>query len=103
MKNVPFIIAFVTGIGIAANPFLLTDEHVSTKVMVNPNSGKSAKKKNTVWVSFRVKAAMDNKKNKMAEKKLAYAQKIAGELFKAVEKNNLIVAGKSEEQLNMEI
>jgi hypothetical protein len=101
MKNVPFIIAFVMGIGIAVNPFLLGD-HVFTEVTADPDSNKLARE-NTVSVWFRIRAAVDNKKNKMAEKKLAYAQKIAGELFKAVEKNNLIVAGKSEEQLNREV
>ena len=43
------------------------------------------------------------KEDKMAKIKLDHAQKIASQLFEAVEKSNLIVAGKSEEQLNNEI
>ncbi|SRR5579871_3517297 len=39
----------------------------------------------------------------MTKTKLFDAEKIAVQLFDAVEKNNLIVAGKSEEQLNAEI
>jgi Xaa-Pro aminopeptidase len=35
--------------------------------------------------------------------KLAYAQKVANDLFEAVEKNKLIVPGKFESQLNLEI
>jgi Xaa-Pro aminopeptidase len=41
--------------------------------------------------------------DKIALGKLTYAQKVASELFQAVEKNSLIVPGKSESQLNMEI
>ena len=43
------------------------------------------------------------KEDKMAKIKLDHAQKIASQLFEVVEKSNLIVAGKSEEQLNNEI
>lgn len=39
----------------------------------------------------------------MTGTKIAYAQKISADLFKAVEQNNLIVAGKSEDQLNQEV
>jgi Xaa-Pro aminopeptidase len=41
--------------------------------------------------------------DKIALRKLGHAQKIASELFEAVEKSNLIVPGKSESQLNLEI
>jgi Xaa-Pro aminopeptidase len=43
----------------------------------------------------------DTKEDKIAHQKLNYAQKVSSELFDAVE--NLIIAGKSESQLNKEI
>lgn len=39
----------------------------------------------------------------MIREKLVNAQNISIELFKAIEENNLIIAGKSEEQLNSEV
>jgi len=39
----------------------------------------------------------------MVKRKLENAQNISIQLFKAIEENNLIVAGKSEEQLNSEV
>jgi hypothetical protein len=56
---------------------------------------------NKLSVSFKIRA-VDND-DKMTKTKLDYSEKIAGELFKLVEKNNLIVAGKSEQQLNDEV
>jgi hypothetical protein len=56
---------------------------------------------NKLAVSFKIRA-VDNE-DKMTKTKLDYSEKIAGELFKLVEKNNLIVAGKSEQQLNDEV
>jgi hypothetical protein len=52
-------------------------------------------------VSFKIRLA-DNE-DKMTKTKLDYSEMIAGELFKLVEKNNLIVAGKTEQQLNDEV
>lgn len=54
---------------------------------------------NKISVSFELRAVNDE----TAKLKLDHAQKIAGKLFEAVEKNNLIVAGKSEAQLNNEV
>ena len=39
----------------------------------------------------------------MTREKLLHAQNISIELFKAVEENNLVIAGKTEEQLNAEV
>ena len=39
----------------------------------------------------------------MEKEKLLHAQNISLQLFKAIEENNLIIAGKSEEQLNYEV
>jgi hypothetical protein len=39
----------------------------------------------------------------MTREKLINAQNISIQLFKAIEENNLIIAGKSEEQLNSEV
>src|ERR1041385_1607952 len=41
--------------------------------------------------------------DKETKMKLQYAEKISAQLFEAVEKNNLIVPGKPEKQLNEEI
>jgi hypothetical protein len=54
-----------------------------------------------LYVSFEIRA-VDNE-DKMTKTKLDYSEKIASELFKLVERNNLIVAGKSEQQLNDEV
>ena len=56
---------------------------------------------NNVSVSFKIRAM--NNEDKTTKAKLDSAEKIASELFKTVEKNNLIVAGKSEQQLNDEV
>jgi Xaa-Pro aminopeptidase len=56
---------------------------------------------NKLSVSFKIRAVENE--DKMTKTKLDYSEKIAGELFKLVEKNNLIVAGKSEQQLNDEV
>jgi Xaa-Pro aminopeptidase len=50
-----------------------------------------------------IKAVDESKNDKMAKEKLTYAQKIAAQLFEVVENNKLIVAGKSERQLNDEV
>jgi Xaa-Pro aminopeptidase len=39
----------------------------------------------------------------MSREKLLHAQYVSLQLFKAIEENNLIIAGKSEEQLNVEV
>jgi hypothetical protein len=39
----------------------------------------------------------------MTREKLVNAQNISIQFFKAIEENNLIIAGKSEEQLNSEV
>jgi Xaa-Pro aminopeptidase len=41
--------------------------------------------------------------SRMSREKLLHAQYISLQFFKAIEENNLIIAGKSEEQLNIEI
>ena len=89
MRNISLIItAALTGSGFVAQPPITNENHLTT---------------NNVYVSFRIREVNSNKQDTMAEKKIAYAQKIASELFQAVEKNNLIVAGKSEEQLSKEV
>jgi methionine aminopeptidase len=65
------------------------------------NSTASRAIENKFSVSFNIKV-VDNDDN-MTKAKLDHAEKIASELFKAVETNNLIVAGKSEQQLNDEV
>src|SRR5687768_8725089 len=54
---------------------------------------------NTLSVEIRIRPLNPN----VDEMKLLHAQKIAAQLFEMVEKNNLIVAGKSEEQLRNEV
>ena len=56
-----------------------------------------------ITVSFRLTSVNETNEDKIASQKLAHAQQIASELFAAVEKNNLIIAGKSEDQLNTEV
>src|SRR5687768_15626491 len=57
----------------------------------------------SVSVEFNIKPVDYTKTIDMNETKIAYAQKISADLFKAVEQRNLIVAGKSEDQLNQEV
>jgi hypothetical protein len=54
-------------------------------------------------VAFFIRPFGNDEKDKETKMKLLNAQKVATQLFEAVEKNNLIVAGKSEAQLNEEI
>jgi hypothetical protein len=88
--------------GLIITLFTAASERASLQRMDQPDA-KATAGENSVLVSFNVRPAETFKKNKMTETKLAYAQKTAEELFKTIEKNNLIVAGKSEEQLNKEI
>jgi methionine aminopeptidase len=44
-----------------------------------------------------------NRKDTDMKEKLLWAEKISGQLFEAIEKNNLIVPGKTERQLNEEV
>jgi hypothetical protein len=81
--------------------FMATGERI-TAAMDNPDSSAAAAESETI-VSFTIRPVNSLEENKMTEAKVVYAQKIAEELFKAVEKNNLIVPGKSEAQLNNEI
>ncbi len=55
--------------------------------------------RNEFSISFNIKSIED----KNTAMKLLHAQKITTQLFEAIEKNNLIVAGKSEEQINNEV
>mgnify|MGYP000924542759 CR=1 FL=1 len=58
---------------------------------------------NTAAVTFTIRPLEETEETTMDDNAIAYAQDITRQLFEAVEKNNLIVAGKSEEQLSREI
>jgi Xaa-Pro aminopeptidase len=58
---------------------------------------------NTAAVTFTIRPLEETEETTMDDNAIAYAQDITRQLFEAVEKNNLIVAGKSEEQLSQEI
>jgi Metallopeptidase family M24 len=99
MNNLFIIIAFS---GLVVNPFPLTNDYSATPALESPNSTTSSVKDN-LSVTFTLRPVTNTNPSEMTEPKVAYAQKIAGELFKTVEDRKLIVAGKSEEQLNNEI
>jgi hypothetical protein len=102
MRNLPVILALLSITGMVFNHFLLGGEHVLAPVSVSSDSTR-LNIENTVSAIFRVRPFDVYKNDDMEETKLAYAQKIAGELFATVEKNKLIIPGKSEAQLNSEI
>lgn len=54
-------------------------------------------------LTFTIRPVEETEETNMDDNAIAYAQDITRQLFEAVEKNNLIVAGKSEEQLSQEI
>jgi hypothetical protein len=82
------------------NTSTLVDKHTAASCSYAWEKHGSSIESNA-FISFKIRA-VDNE-DKMAKTKLDYAEKIASELFKAVEVNNLIVAGKSEQQLNDEV
>jgi methionine aminopeptidase len=94
MKHLPLLAPFC-GL-LAITPFLVKDHYPV-------NTASILASENSLTVTFNIRPADNTKSITMEEVQIARAQKIAGELFKAVEANNLMVAGKSEEQLNKEI
>jgi len=56
-----------------------------------------------MFVAFSIRPFGSDEKDKETKMKLLSAQKVASQLFEAIEKNKLIVPGKSEAQLNDEI
>jgi hypothetical protein len=82
------------------NTTMLTDENATASHPSGQETFAGAMEEK-LSVSFEIRA-VDNE-DKMTKTKLDYSEKIASELFKLVEKNNLIVAGKSEQQLNDEV
>jgi hypothetical protein len=82
---------------------LLPSEHLrTTSSLVNPDLT-STNTDPDILVSFSIRPARELTIPIMTEDKLLLAQQTTAELFKLVEQNNLIIAGKSEEQLNREI
>ncbi len=66
-------------------------------------SRKNSDKMITCTAEINLVALTEDEKDKTTKMKLLEAEKIANQLFEMVEKNNLIIAGKSEEQLNNEV
>lgn len=64
---------------------------------------KEVQSENNMAVTFTLRQAEDQYETTMDDNAVAYAQDITRQLFEAVEKNNLITPGKSEEQLSREI
>lgn len=95
MKYFPVIIGFLAAGCIMANLIFLTDDPAA--------SFAGGTTERTASVLFSIRAVDNNNTNEMDEVDVLHAQKVAADLFKAVEKNNLIVAGKTEKQLNDEI
>ena len=98
MKNLPIILAFC---GLTFNISVLNYYHASIPFFWSqaPNTLTSE----NISVEFNIRPVDYTKTIDMTGTKIAYAQKISADLFKAVEQNNLIVAGKSEDQLNQEV
>lgn len=80
-----------------ANQLLATEESRITPIETTSSFNPIEAENN---LSFGISTIDQDKTETM---KLLEAEEIANQLFKAVEKNNLIVAGKSEEQLNIEV
>lgn len=85
MKNLLTAFALTIGGGAAFSPMTITDESPAPEI------------------AFRIRPADSTYTDRMTQAKLAYSEKTAAQLFEWVEKTNLIVAGKSEKQLNDEV
>src|SRR5688572_15619076 len=90
MKKLPIVLACCALIFASWIPFFLSQ---ASNTVTTEN----------VSVEFNLRPVTSTQTTDMTETKIAYAQKISADLFKAVEQNNLIVAGKSEDQLNREV
>jgi len=88
MKNLPIILAFC---GLTFNLSVLNYYHASIPFFWSqaPNTLTSE----NISVEFNIRPVDYTKTIDMTGTKIAYAQKISADLFKAVEQNNLIVAG----------
>ena len=98
MKNLPITLTFF-GLGFSLSALTCYDSSTAFLWGQAPHTSTTE----NVSVEFNIKPVDYTKIIDMTETKIAYAQKVSADLFKAVEQNNLIVAGKSEEQLNQEI
>ncbi len=97
MKNLVLLFIFFWS---EINTSMLTDKHATASRSYGGDTDTNSFDNNS-FVHFRIRVT-DND-DKMTKTKLDHAEMIASELFKTVEKNNLIVAGKSEQQLNDEV
>lgn len=91
MKNLSVLIAF---------SILATGLETKKQVSLDFTPGHTG---SGVAISFNLRSIPTNKTDTMTTLKLLHAEKIAAQLFETVERNNLIVAGKSEEELNNEV
>lgn len=98
MKNLPITLTFF-GLGFSLSALTCYDSSTAFLWGQAPQTSTTE----NVSVEFNIKPVDYTKIIDMTETKIAYAQKVSADLFKAVEQNNLIVAGKSEDQLNQEI
>lgn len=98
MKNLPISLTFF-GLGFSLSALTCYDSSTAFLWGQAPQTSTTE----NVSVEFNIKPVDYTKIIDMTETKIAYAQKVSADLFKAVEQNNLIVAGKSEDQLNQEI
>jgi len=90
MKN---LFIFIFSSSAVFSPSILTDNNILA------NSTPTEE----ITFSFRLIPMHETNEDKIIIQKLVHAQQVASELFEEVEKNNLIVAGKSEDQLNKEV
>lgn len=99
MKSYPMLMVLYC----LALPFVVWEDGARTKLTMSDRYSQHEKANSGISVSFYLRAANDLTTMKITEDKILLAQKTTAELFQLVEKNKLIVAGKSEEQLNNEI
>ncbi len=91
MKNLAVIILYCV---------LMVSERVAPIYFSERSTGMQTQ---NVSEEFYTRPAGHTKTMDITDTKMAYAQKISADLFQAVEQNKLIVAGKSEAQLNEEV
>ncbi len=99
MKYSPILLATCC---LSLPAFVLKNDLRSSQVLMD-HAAKTENIQSDIQVSFTIKPVNDLTTINMTEDKILHAQKVTADLFQLVEKNNLIVPGKSEEQLNKEI
>ncbi len=98
MKRSPMLIA----LGCLVLPLFVLNDSLRLALAVSDRNSPGDLPAPYMLETLGLKPVLDKAMN-MTNDKIQFAQNTAAELFQTIEKNNLIVAGKSESQLNREV